>query len=100
MELLSGGLLTRRARAMRIEGRIERTFGRRPSRRRHITPSRALGGTTPYEKLNQALGKPNMKPNIAHIKVYGCKAYRNLPKISKKRKMAARTNTGYLVGTR
>ena len=62
------------------------------------TPSKALNGKTPHEKMNQSLGKPNAKSNIAHIKVYGCKVYKRVTKISKKRKMVSRPKVEYLVG--
>jgi transposase InsO family protein len=98
----SGGVLIRKARAMRIEGRLpEELWPESFKATAYITnrsPSKALEGMTPHEKLNQLLGKPNPKPNIAHIRVYGCRAYKTLLKISRKRKMAAKASIGYLVG--
>ncbi|OXV09936.1 hypothetical protein Egran_02301 [Elaphomyces granulatus] len=98
----SGGVLITKARAMRIEAQLpEELWPEALQTAAYIanrSPNKALKGKTPYEKLNERLGKPNTKPNIAHIKVYGCKAYKRIPKLSKKRKMAARSTIGYLVG--
>jgi hypothetical protein len=98
----SGGVLIAKARAMRIEGNLpEDLWPEVFKSAAYITnrsPNKALNGKTPHQKLNQFLGKPNTKPNIAHIKVYGCKVYKRINKISKKRKMASRSKVGYLVG--
>jgi hypothetical protein len=98
---LGGGLITK-ARAMRIEARLpDELWPEAFLAAAYIanrSPNKALKEKTPYEKLNERLGKPNTRPNVAHIKVYGCKAYKRIPKISKKREMAAKSTVGYLVG--
>ena len=38
-----------------------------------------LNWKTPLEELQQALNVHNPKPNISHLKVYGCQAYPNIP---------------------
>jgi hypothetical protein len=38
------------------------------------------------------------KPNIAHLRVYGCRAYPLIHEIPKKQKLRPRAQIGYLVG--
>ena len=45
---------------------------------------------------HRGVSKP--KPNIAHLRVYGCRAYPLIHKIPKKQKLRPRAQIGYLVG--
>ena len=56
------------------------------------TPTRSLGWKTPFEAVT------GRKPSLAHLRVYGCRAYALKPKIPRKDKLAERAHVGYLVG--
>src|SRR5277367_6088753 len=52
----------------------------------------------PFEILQRALNPDTLKqPNIAHLQVYGCRAYPLRYKIPHKRKLEPRAHIGYLV---
>src|SRR6267378_3458891 len=63
-------------------------------------PTRRLEWKTPLEKLYTDLNMLNPQPNIAHIRVYGCRAYPLIPneKIPRTQKLAPRAHIGHLVG--
>ena len=64
-------------------------------------PKEKLGWKTPYEII-QSITKlaKSAIPNLGHIKIFGCKAYRKIPstQIPRLEKMAPRAEIGYLVG--
>jgi len=64
------------------------------------SPTKRLNWKTPLEELQQALNVHNPKPNISHLKVYGCQAYPNIPHqtIPRQKKVIPRAHIGYLVG--
>ena len=55
-------------------------------------PKRKLGWKTPYKVIY------GRKPNLAHLRTYGCRAYLLRNKIPKLEKLAPRAYIGYLVG--
>jgi hypothetical protein len=91
-----------RARAMRIEARLPEAM-KAAAYIINRSPTKTLNGMTPHEKLNRLL-RPNdfenVKPNTAHLKVYGCRVYvrKNKVQISRKEKMVHKSMIGYLVG--
>ena len=56
------------------------------------TPTRTIGWKTPFE---MAYSK---QPSIAHLRVYGCRAYALRPQIPRGDKLSPRALIGYLVG--
>lgn len=98
----AGGLLTTRMRSMLITARLPEALW--PDAivtavyllNRTPTWTTATDGshvwTTPHERM---LGK---KPNIANLRVFGCRAYIRDPKVPQGRKGASRGWIGYLVG--
>ena len=56
------------------------------------TPTRTIGWKTPFEI---AYAK---QPSIAHLRVYGCRAYALRPQIPRGDKLSPRALIGYLVG--
>jgi hypothetical protein len=66
------------------------------------TPSKNLRWKSPLEDLQISLGRTIIKPDIGHLKVYGCRAYVYIPEEVRKKerhhKLAPRARIGYLVG--
>jgi hypothetical protein len=62
------------------------------------TPSRSHDWNSPLEVLQKALGIQNAKPNISHLRIYGCRAYPLRYNIPKTQKLEPRAHIGYLVG--
>ena len=62
------------------------------------TPNRQLDWKTPLEVLQQLTNMPNPRPSIAHLRVYGARAYPLDHKIPKSEKLKPRAHIGYLVG--
>ncbi|KAF4305818.1 Integrase catalytic core [Botryosphaeria dothidea] len=56
------------------------------------TPSKVLKWKTPFELAH------GTKPNVAHMRVYGCKAYALNKNIPRSEKLQERALVGYLVG--
>ena len=91
-----GGLLSVKARALRIEAGlpeflwpwIYQTAGFLMNR----TPTRKLSWKTPFEDVIHT------KPNLSHLKRFGCKAYPLNKSIPRKDKLVPRAHVGYLVG--
>lgn len=91
-----GNILLIKSRAMRIEANlptylwpwISHTAGYIMNR----TPTRKLHWKTPYEMVT------GHKPNLAHLVMYGAKAYPTDKHISKREKMKAKAHIGFLVG--
>lgn len=56
------------------------------------TPTRTLGWKTPFELAY------NKQPSIAHLRMYGCRAYALRSQIPRGDKLTERALIGYLVG--
>jgi len=52
---------------------------------------------TPFEKLQSALGFSPLKPNIAHLQVYSCRAYPLKYNLPHSQKLKPRAHIRYLV---
>jgi hypothetical protein len=61
------------------------------------TPTKMLEWKSPIESLDAYRRLSDPKPSIAHLKVYGCRAYPLIQKIPKKQKLKLRAQIGYLV---
>jgi hypothetical protein len=89
-------VITAKARAIALEASIPhnlwpetfKTAGYIANR----TPVQQLGWKTPFECVT------GLKPNFAHLKVFGSKAYALDKHLPKTRKLDARAHIGYLVG--
>lgn len=92
----SGGVLLTKARALRIGAvipesiwpEIIKTAGHIHNR----TPMRKHSWKTPFEKVT---GK---KPNMSHLRVFGCRAYALRKGLPRTQKLAERAHLGHLVG--
>jgi hypothetical protein len=92
----SGGIIIAKARAMRIGANLPeslwpeiiRTAGYIHNR----TPIAKLNWKTPFEA---ATGK---KPNLVHLRIYGCRAYALKKGIPRSQKLTERAHLGHLVG--
>ena len=64
--------------------------------------TKRLAWKSPAECLRNALGHTIIKPDISHLRVYGCKAYAYIPEEVREReahhKLAPRARIGYLIG--
>src|SRR5438876_4562920 len=100
----SGGVLMAKAWAIQINAQLpENLWPEAIKTVAYLTnrsPSKGLEWKTPFETSQKALGLLNPKPNIAHLRTYGCHAYVMIPKekIPRLQKMAPRAHIGYLVG--
>ncbi|KAF4313901.1 Integrase catalytic core [Botryosphaeria dothidea] len=56
------------------------------------TPLKKLGWITPFERVT------GNRPNLSHLKAYGCKAYSLRKDLPRTYKLAERAFIGYLVG--
>ncbi|KAF4308696.1 Integrase catalytic core [Botryosphaeria dothidea] len=85
-----------KARAMRIGANLpERLWPETVLAATYIhnrTPSKVLKWKTPFELAH------GIKPNVAHMRVYGCKAYALNKTIPRSNKLQERALVGYLVG--
>lgn len=92
----SGHLIILKARALRVGANLpDRLWPETVQAAVYIfnrTPSRRLGWRTPFELLH---GK---KPNVSHLRMYGCKAYALDKHIPRTEKLKERALVGYLVG--
>ncbi|EKG09277.1 Integrase catalytic core [Macrophomina phaseolina MS6] len=92
----SEGVLLTKARAMRIganlPGRLWPETIRAAAYIHNRTPLKKLGWITPFEKVT------GNKPNLSHLKAYGCKAYSLRKDLPRTYKLAERAFIGYLVG--
>ena len=61
------------------------------------TPSKGLEWQTPFENIQSVMGISLLKPNIGHLRVYGCKAYFFKYSILCLNKFILRAYVGYLV---
>ncbi len=95
-------MIITKARAIRIGARLPaelwpeavKTAGYLTNR----SPSSSLSWKTPLEVLQLATGITNPQPKIAHLRVYGCRAYALNPRIPRTQKLEPRAHIGYLVG--
>jgi hypothetical protein len=97
----AGGVIIARSRSLIIHAKIPRELwpeamqaavyliNRTPVRDRSVSPERWI---SPYERLY------GQKPNLANIRVFGCKSYVLRHDVAKADKMAPRAWIGYLVG--
>ena len=92
----AGGVLTQRARAMRIHARLPKNLSHEMYRTAayilNRTPTEALGWKTPYEVV---WGR---KPLVAHMRPIGCRAYVYNRHLKAADKLESRTLIGHLVG--
>ena len=92
----SGGVIVTKARCLRIAAslpanmwpEIAKTAGYLNNR----TPKRQLQWKTPFEALTQ------QKPDLSHLRVYGCRAYPLKYNIPRTQKLEPRAHIGYLIG--
>ena len=107
----SGGVVMEKARAMRISARLPHNLWKEivnsAAYLYNRTPRRSLGWKTPYEVFfsnveNEPTGGLTKKPQLAHLKAYGCRAYAMTEnaQLKKKRKwkLDPKAYIGYLVG--
>jgi hypothetical protein len=100
----SGGVVMQKSRAIQIAAHLPDDLWPEPTKTAgyllNRLPTRRLEWKTPLEKLYTDLKMLNPQPNIAHIRVYGCRAYPLIPneKIPRTQKLAPRAHIGYLVG--
>src|SRR5271169_797570 len=98
----SGGVLIRRATALRLSANLPEFLwpeifiaaGYLVNR----SPNRSLKWKTPIGALQEHFGVPNPKPNLAHLKAFGCRAYPHIQNAPKLDKTEPRAHIGYLVG--
>jgi hypothetical protein len=98
----SGGLIITKARLIRINANLPENLwpeviiaaGYLVNR----MPCKQLDWKSPIQVLQEHRGVSNPKQNIAHLRVYGCRAYPLIHKIPKKQKLQPRARIGYLVG--
>jgi hypothetical protein len=103
----SGGVITERARAMRIAANLPHDLWNEIVNcavyLRDRTPRESNGWISPYERFYTYLANGrSRKPQLAHLKAYGCRAYAMTSdaQLKKKRlsKLDPRAHIGYLVG--
>jgi transposase InsO family protein len=98
----SGGLIISKARLIRINANLpENLWPEIIAAAGYLlnrTPTKQLDWKSPIQVLQDHRGVANPKPNIAHLRVYGCRAYPLIRKIPKKQKLRPRAQIGYLVG--
>jgi hypothetical protein len=93
---VSGKQLIIRMRAMRLEANLPQNLwpeiAKAAAYLGNRTPAKRLNWKTPFELVM------GMKPSLAHLRPYGCRAYalnKNIPKLDK---LEARAHLGHLVG--
>jgi hypothetical protein len=102
----SGGVITKRARTMRIESRLPENLWPEAVRTAvHLmnrSPVRQLGWKSPLQVMRERTGATSAnrssRPNLGYIWLYGCRAYSKEYRILRLEKMKARAQIGYLVG--
>ena len=91
-----GKMLAIKARALRIEAELPHYLWVEAIHTAcylaNRTPMAKHNWKTPYELVT------GQKPNLSHLKVYGCKAYALKHHIPRKQKLEPRAHIGYLVG--
>jgi len=103
----SGGVVIGKARAMRIGANLPHDLWDEIVNcavyLRDRTPRESNGWESPYEKFHTFLANGRVKkPQLAHLKAYGCRAYAMTSNAQLKkerlRKLDPRAHIGYLVG--
>jgi len=102
----SGGVIVEKARAMRISANLPHDLWNEIVNcavyLRDRTPRESNGWKSPHEKFHTYLSGRATKPQLAHLKAYGCRAYAMTAnaQLKKKRlmKLDPRAHIGYLVG--
>jgi len=88
--------IIRKARAMLIDSKLDDDFwAQAVSTALYLharTPSQSISGATPYEKLT---GK---KPELGHLRRFGCAAYKFIPKELRKGKFSERSKECIFLG--
>lgn len=62
------------------------------------SPTRSIDWETPDGFLAKASGMQSQKPSLAHLRVYGCRAYVHIPNRPRLDKLEPKAEVGYLVG--
>ena len=92
----SGGVILAKARSMRIAASLPSNLWPEMIHAavylKNRTPRKQLGWKTQFEMLHQK------KPSLAHLHVYGCRAYPLNKHIPRLQKLEPRAHIGYLVG--
>jgi hypothetical protein len=92
----AGALIIEKARCMRVQANLPADMWpevvQTAAYLNNRTPKRRLGWKTPHEALT------GLKPNLAHLHVYGCRAYPHNKHIPKLDKLRPRAHLGYLIG--
>jgi hypothetical protein len=92
----SGGVILIRARCMRIAARLPASMWpeivKTAAYLNNRTPKLKLAWKTPFEALTKK------KPNLSHLRVYGCRAYPLDKHIPRTEKLRPRAHIGYLLG--
>lgn len=98
----SGGVITAMARTMIINARLPKNLWPEAYKCSvyllNRTPKRSLNWRTPFEVINELLGRPGRKPYVGNVRIFGARAYQLIKTIKKSDKMAPRALIGYLVG--
>jgi len=102
----SGGVIVAKARCIRIHANLpEEMWPETVKAAAYLvnrTPTKRLAWKSPAESLQNALGRTVVRPDISHLRVYGCKVYAYIPQEVREReayhKLAPRARIGYLVG--
>ncbi|KAL2137689.1 hypothetical protein VTI28DRAFT_8559 [Corynascus sepedonium] len=102
----SGGMLKNTMRAMAIGANFPHTLWREICKTAvyllNRTPRKRLQWKTPYEKFYSQPGEQRKKPDISHLRVFGCKAYVMTPMAQRKeerlKRLEPRAWIGYLLG--
>ena len=103
----SGGVLKEKIRSMRAGTKLPNTLWREITRTAvyllNRTPRYKYNWRTPYESFHSNPGQVHLrKPDQAHLRVFGCKAYALTAKAMKKEDRLKRLNPkawiGYLIG--
>ena len=108
----AGGVIKTKGRAMRTGAKLPEHLWPEISKAavylHNRIPSQHLGWKSPRDILHTVMAKragvpqPDKRPNLSHLRVYGCKAYAMttdaMKKAHRRQKLAPRAWIGYLVG--
>ena len=102
----SGGVIIEKSRAMRIAANLPHDLWNEIVNYivylRDRTPRESNGWKSPYERFHTFLANGRRRPQLAHLKAYGCRAYAMTSdtQLKKRRlmKLDPRAHIGYLVG--
>jgi hypothetical protein len=62
------------------------------------SPNKSLKWRSPLRALQEYTGIQNLKPNLAHLKAFGSRAYLHIHNAPKLDKILPKAHIGYLVG--